>query len=173
MFFGTAILAAIAIPVFLSQRAKAEYQSTSVSLPATFNNQKRNDGADAVKVAQSFVVSGVVGAKDVAVYGKVGPTMVVIMAVKPPSALSSTDQKALRDDIETKFTALNTPLALLGGPDADDDHVWNGCGQTQQGLEVCLATSPGSLVTVMTRADTADNPMNLIRQAQAATVHRR
>jgi hypothetical protein len=173
LFFGIAILAAVAVPVFLSQRNKAEYQNTTVALPATFNNQSRNTGADAVKVARGFVVEGVVSQNDVAVYGKVGPTMVVIMALKPPSALSSIEQQNLRTDIEKKFAALNSPVVLVGGPDPADNHVWTGCGQTGQGLEVCLATSPGSLVTVMTSAAGAADPMDLVRQAQAATVHHR
>jgi hypothetical protein len=165
---GTGVLAAIAVPVFLSQRLKAEHQGTTVQLPTSFNGTKRNTGAAAKKVAQGFAVGGI-KAEDVAVYGKVGPKAVIILAVKPPAPWTDSEQSAQRSEIEQGFAAQGTPLFLLREPDPGELGGWIGCGATSQGLEVCLATSVGSLVSVITAAG-GDDPVALLRQARAATV---
>jgi hypothetical protein len=168
--FLLAIVAAVAVPVFLDQRLKAEFQATTVKLPAELNGQKRNTGAQARTVARTFAVEGI-GVEDVAVYGPVGPKAVIILALKPPAAMSSTRQEVERADIERSFTAQGTTLALHAEPDPGPLGGWIGCGSTAAGLEVCLATSAGSLITVISAAGTGD-PVARLRQARAATVTR-
>jgi hypothetical protein len=165
---GTGILAAVAIPVFLSQRLKADYQATTVHLPAKFNGHKQNTTAQAKTMAKSFAVDDI-QIKDVAVYGTVGPGAVIIVALKPPAAMSDVEQAAQRKDIERAFAAEGTPLTLIQDPDPGELGGWIGCGSIEAGLEICLATSAGSLVTVISAAGGAD-PVKLLRQARAATV---
>lgn len=163
------ILAAVAIPVFLSQRLKAEYQATTVELPATFNGQKRNTGTQATEVAKSVAIGGI-NAKDVAVYGRIGPDTVIIVALKPPAPMSEAQQTVERNDFERAFASTGSPLFLIKAPDAGELGGWIGCGNTVQGPVVCLATSVGSMVTVITSAE--GDPVTLLRQARAATVSR-
>ena len=40
---GIGIVSAVAIPVFLSQRMKAEWRSTTIALPATFDGGEREE----------------------------------------------------------------------------------------------------------------------------------
>ena len=167
--FGLGILAAVAIPVFLSQRLKADFAATSVSLPATFNGVDRNTSAQASTLAQGFAVDDI-RVEDVGIYGKVGPAMVVVLAVKPAAAMSSDEQQKQRDDFERGFSAQGTPLSLTGGPEDGDLGGWAGCATTGQKLDVCLATTTGSLVAVIS-ASTGSDPVTLLRQARAATVH--
>jgi hypothetical protein len=170
VLFSTMILAAIAIPVFLSQRLKAEHRATTVQLPATFAGHKRNTGAEADALAKTFTV-GQIRAEDIAVYGKIGPEVVIIVALKPPTAWSEVRQASERSDFVRSFTAQGTSLVLLEDPDPGELGGWIGCGTAGEGFEVCLATSTGSMVTMISSAG-GDDPVTLLRQARAATVHR-
>jgi hypothetical protein len=165
----TGILAAIAIPVFLSQRMKAEWSSTTVSLPADFNGQPRNTSASAQAVAKTFA-SGDIKSEDVGIYGAIGSTAVIIVAVKPAAPTSPEGQDVERADLEQGFQAQGG-LRLTRQPDAGPLGDWLGCGANPQGVEVCLATGTASLVAVITATGTGD-PVAVIRQAQAATVIR-
>jgi hypothetical protein len=167
---GLAVLAAVAVPVFLSQRLKADYAATSVSLPATFNGADRNTGSQAAVAAKAFTVAGVIEEKDVAVYGPIGPDAVILVALKQPEAMSETAQQQQRQELERAFSAQGAALTLTGGPESGVLGGWAGCGPTSQQLEVCLATSSGSLVVVLS-ATGAGDPVTLLRQARAASVH--
>ena len=165
---GTGILAAVAIPVFLSQRLKADYQATTVQLPATFNGHKQNTTAQAKALAKSLAIDDI-QVKDIAVYGTIGPDAVIILAVKPPAAMSVVEQAAQREDIEREFAAQGTPLSLIQEPDPGELGGWIGCGSTEAGPEICLATSAGSLVAVFSPRR-GDDPVKLLREARAAAV---
>ena len=169
LLIGVGILAAIAIPVFLNQRMKAELQATTVQLPATFNGQTRNTGPEAQALAKSFALGGI-GTGDVAIYGPVGRTAVVIVAMKPPAPMSEAQQRQTRKGFEQGFASRGRPLSLVRQPDAGDLGGWIGCGDTVAGVHVCLATSTGSMVSVVSAAD--GDPVALLRQARAAAVTR-
>jgi hypothetical protein len=164
-----AILAAIAIPVFLNQRMKAEWSSTTVALPADFNGQPKNTTAAAQAVAQTFV-AGDITIEDVGIYGPIGSTAVIIIAVKPSAPTSSDGQDAERADLERGFQAQGG-LRLTKEADPGSLGGWLGCGTNPQRVEVCLGTTTASLVAVISASGTGD-PVALIRQARTATVTR-
>jgi hypothetical protein len=163
-----AALAVVAVPMYLHQQQNAAFEATQVRLPATFQGVAQNTKGKAQKLAQRYA-GGRITPTDVAVYGPVRDA-VVILALKPPSALSRDQQKAERDSIERTFAAAGTPVFLIREAEGSDLGGWVGCGNTAQGLEICLATSVGSLVAVITEADQGNDPVDLLRQARAATV---
>jgi hypothetical protein len=163
------LLAVVALPVFLGQRTKAEYRATTVELPANVHGLKRNTGTKAKALARSLT-GGEIGAGDVAVYGPAGRGAVIIVAVKPPAPMSEAQQAAERDDLERAWAARGTPLFLIREPNAGELGGWLGCGRTTEGRQVCLATSIGSVVTVISTAGRDRDPVRLLLRARAATV---
>ena len=168
-FVAPGALAAIGIPAFLHQKARAEHEATTVVLPARFDGQQRNTGAKARSVAKRYAM-GDIRAEDIAVYGKIGPGTVILLALKPATAWSGDQLADRRSEIEQGFAARGTPLFLIREPDPAELGGWIGCGATGTGLQVCLAISTGHLVMVISKADD-DDPVSLLGQAQAAAVH--
>jgi hypothetical protein len=163
-------LIAVAIPVFFTPRLDGEFRATSVDLPPAFNGHQRNTGTKARAMARTFAVAGL-RVEDVAVYGKIGSKTVVVAAHKPATAWSPAQQSAGRNQFEQALAARGTPVFLIQQADPDGAGGWVGCGTTGAGLEICLATGVGSMVTVISGQKGGD-PVTLLRQARAATVHR-
>jgi hypothetical protein len=168
-FFGIAILAAVAVPVFLSQRMKADFAATSVALPAALNGVERNTSPEAVAVAKNYAMEDI-GGNDVAIYGPVDPNMVIVTAARTDVAQSEQDQRVQRTLFERALAGQGLPISLQGGPVADELGGWAGCARTTKDFNICLATSTGAVVAVISGPSTAD-PMAQLSQVRAAAVH--
>ena len=165
------ILAVFTVPVFLDQRAKAQWRATSVSLPAGLGGQPRNTTAKAQLLAKSFA-NQEIPVEDVAIYGTVGSKAVILLAVRLPTATNRKRQDAERASFERSFTTKGGgTLRLVKDSQPDPLGGWLGCGTTPEGAHVCLATDDASMVAVITGPTTGD-PFALARQARAATVTR-
>jgi hypothetical protein len=171
LLFGLSIMSAVAIPVFLNQRAKAQWQATRVTIPQTFEGADRNTGAAAKQFASDFSTASGIGSDAVGVFGPVNTQAVIIMAVKSGAPWSDAEQAAQRRGFVQGFTSqdqtLTTPVQVdpgrLGG--------WAGCGLTSSGIHICFATDADSIVVIVSGTDAGD-PATLLRDARAATVIR-
>lgn len=83
------IMAAIAIPVFLNQRAKAEAAATTLTLPAAIGDRVRLTDQASQDVAQKLLASMPKNTK-IAVYGAVGDPSLIVYAY--PEFLSAPEQ---------------------------------------------------------------------------------
>ncbi len=167
-FVVLAILAAIAIPVFLSQRAKAEWQSTTVSLPPTLAGLNRNTSSAAGTLADGFAGNGV-PAGSVGIYGELGANAVIVIAVKTPRSENPAEQQATQSGFERSFAGRGDgTFSLTQGADPGKLGGRLGCG-TLQTVQVCVATNANSIVSVVTGSKDLD-PVTLTRQAREAAV---
>lgn len=168
--FVIGILAAIAIPVFISQHSKAQWQSTTVALPDSFAGVDRGTDKKSLAVAKTFA-EGQVTADNVGIYGASGPRVMVIVAIKLPTSMSSVEQAVERKEYEGAFAASGLKLVLNAEDDPGPLGGWLGCGSTSQGVRVCLATDSASMVSMISGPEAGD-PVALMRQARAQTVSR-
>jgi hypothetical protein len=165
------ILAAIAIPVFISQKAKSEWSATTVALPASVAGLDRITGAEADALIKTLVQPPL-EAKDIGAYGTLGPKVVVVMAIKTPAAVTEAGQAQERDNFlkgaaSSGFTVTQLNEAgALGG--------WFGCtpAQAKPTVTICLATDQGSLFSAVIGPAVA-NPAQMAQQAREATITRR
>jgi hypothetical protein len=168
--FVVGILAAIAIPVFISQREKAQWQATTVSLPATLNGADRNTTATANTLATTFANDGI-PLENIGIYGPIGPDVVIIFAVKTPIAATPAQRAAERAEFERGF-AVPGSSSLVLTPQADPGKLGGELScDSSQGVQICVATDANSIFALVTGAK-AVAPATLTRQAREATISR-
>lgn len=165
-----AIVLAIAIPVFISQRAKSEWQSTRVTLPSSVAGLDRITGSTVDPLIKSMIAPPL-EAKDIGVYGTLGPKVVLVMALKSPSAMTEAAQARERAGFLKGSTTGGLYLTLTRQKDAGGLGGWFGCAKAQAGITVCLATDEGSLFGAVVGPGITD-PISLSLQAREATVTR-
>jgi hypothetical protein len=161
------IVAAVAIPVFVHQRIRADWKATTVSLPETFDGGARTEVSAAVRsqlsVADAFANS------DIAVY-RTGGVTVLAVAGKPTQPLAEADGAEVRRGMLAGMAGNGVSVSLaetdpgrLGG--------WFGCGTLgAQPASVCLATDHGSFVMVVVSG--SDDPASVARRMRESAVHR-
>ena len=172
LFIG-GILAAIAIPVFPSQHAKAEYQATALALPDTINGIPRLSGGP-VPVDQSLEteVKRVLpqATIDTAAY-RDGGTAVAIILIRPGRALNAADQLVLR--------TANDRLHRRPGRDHRDQAERRSPGglvrlriHVHPDHDVCGVVDASSLMVIVVSGQGPD-AVNLARTAREAVEHRK
>jgi hypothetical protein len=165
------ILAAIAIPVFLNQRAKSQWQATSVALPGSFAGLDRLSGTK-VDALIKTMAQPPIEAKDVGAYGTLGPDIVVVVAIKSPAAMTEAHQALERADF---FKGLETTgYALTKLNDAGPLGGWFGCtpvAPAKPTVTICMATDQGSIFSAIMGPDVI-NPEQVAQQARTATITR-
>jgi hypothetical protein len=118
-FVVICILAAIAIPVFLNQQAKAIAARTSVSLPDTVGGDPRLPESAQVGVRSLAAQIPAEGHAQAAVYGRgTTATVVVIVGSHALNAKDQSDYLAAVDDSEAKNAGVveaKVPAGPLGG----------------------------------------------------------
>jgi len=167
-FVVLGILAAIAIPVFLSQRGKAEWQSTTVSLPASVAGQDRNTSAAATKLAAGFASEGV-PVDSVGLYGPLGPDSVIVIAMKTPRFETPQEQEDTQAGFERGFAArAGTGMTLTRQAEPGKLGGRLSCGSMQT-VQVCVTINANSIVALVTGSSKVD-PVALTRQTREAAV---
>jgi hypothetical protein len=140
------IVGAVAVPVFLAQRMRAEWRSTTFALPETF------EGVPRVAVPETYPVGAgdtLMAVTQAAGYDN-GPLAYHVVVGKGRDPLSVEDQAGLRQDILAGWADSAYPVHLteqepgrLGG--------WFGCGSVPgTPSTACIATDHAGLVTVIT-----------------------
>jgi hypothetical protein len=175
--FLTAIVAlfvaAVAIPVFINQHAKAEWQATTVTLPASIAGHDRLTGRDAKSVIKAMV-SDSVTAKDIGIYGTVGPDVIIVIAMKSEDPMSSQRQEAERAEFTKGFgEGFGEGKALTMKHEDDSGKLggWFGCGSATAEMHVCLATDKSSMFSVI-MGPGITNSTQIGLRAREATVSR-
>ncbi|MFI7586992.1 hypothetical protein ACIB24_07950 [Spongisporangium articulatum] len=167
------LIAAVVVPSVGDHRRTSRWESTSVSLPTSLAGRAKLSGARATNIVKTLSVSGL-PAQNVGVYGTYEKGLVVVSASKPSRPLTDADadrQKALVQKAFSTQSALGTSL-VLKEQDVGSLGGYVGCGTISAGkVTVCLATDAGSIVTMLAGPGVTD-PIALMGQARAATVHR-
>jgi hypothetical protein len=164
------ILAAIAIPVFLNQRAKSQWQATRVVLPGSVAGLDRITGAQADALIKSMAEPPI-EAKDVGVYGTLGPNVVLVMAIKSTAAMTEAHQALEREAFfkgmeSTGYSLTKLNAGPLGG--------WFGCTPVvpaKPTVTICMATDQGSIFSAIMGPGVI-NPEQIAQQARTATITR-
>jgi hypothetical protein len=161
--------AAIAIPVFLSQRMKAEWRSTTITLPETF------DGGTRTEVPASLVPqlpSEVASQLHIAFYRTGAGATILVAAAKAPEPLSAEDQVTARREVLAGVAGTGSGVTLsLTETDAGELGGWFGCGTPSTGRgSACLATDSSGLVMVLLEG--SPDPVADARRMREAVVHR-
>ena len=164
---GIGIVSAIAIPVFLAQRMKAEWRSTTIALPQTF------DGAARTDVPQSMVPqvpNDVIDPLQVAGYRTGGGTAFVVGLTKARQPMTEQDQADARRGVvagmatrDVRLTLTESDPGQLGG--------WFGCGAVGgDAATACVATDHAGIVMIVVAG--SDAPVADARRLREASVHR-
>ena len=164
---GIGIVSAVAIPVFLAQRMKAEWRSTTIALPATFDGATRTDVPSS---AIPQVPDDVIEPLQVAGYRTGDGTTIVVGATKAKQAMTEQDQVDARRGVVAGMAMRDVQLTLtesdpgpLGG--------WFGCGAvTGDPATVCVATDHAGIVMIVVAG--SDAPVADARRLREASVHR-
>jgi hypothetical protein len=173
------ILFAIAIPVFLNQRAKAQWQATKVVIPPSVAGLDRITDGSADSLIKGMV-GPTVTARDIGVYGTLGPKVVVVVALKSPKAMTEAAQARERAGFLQSAQSARIPFTMPQQQDAGSLGGWFGCtstptaaqpGAASSAVTVCLATDQGSLFAAVIGPGVSD-PADVARQARKATVTR-
>jgi hypothetical protein len=164
------LVAAVAIPVFLSQRAKAQWGSTSIALPDTFQGAPRISTPTLEQLASA--TGGGYRESVVGAYRRSPTDLMLIIAAKPRDALTASDQERARAGFRKGFTSSSNgvDIELTQQKDAGKLGGWFGCGAARS-AKVCVATDAGSLVAVVMGPGVQD-PAATARAAREATVRR-
>jgi hypothetical protein len=155
------ILTAIAIPVYLHQRDKAEAARTVVSVPDTLVGYPRMSGDIATQIEQQLKAAPGPGDHLVAVYGTTLPVVAVSVTKQ---AMTPADQRAFLRGVESTS---DVPLSER------DPGAYGGtltCG-TERSATLCVFADSGAYGAVM--VFDSDDPMTTVREARAAIEHRR
>jgi hypothetical protein len=162
------IVAAVAIPVFLNQRLRAEWRETTVSLPETFDGGARTDAPAAL--ASAFAADDAVRSAEVAVYRTDRGARVVVVAAKSREPMTETAGLETRRGLVAGL-AENGAHLTLAEADAGTLGGWFGCGPvTGSAADVCVATDHGAVVMVVVSG--SDDPVSLARRMREAVVRR-
>jgi hypothetical protein len=157
------IVAAIAIPVFLNQRVRAEWKATTVTLPRTFEGGQLTAAPPDL---QPQTPEGT-AMMDVGTYRTDTGVTLFVLAAKTGDPLTVEDQAEARRSL---LAGLASEGMNLQEQDAGDLGGWLGCGRVGAAPSTaCVATDHGSLVAVIVTG--AADPVTVARRLREATVH--
>lgn len=167
-FIVIGVLAAIAIPVFLDQRAKDVSNRTSVSLPESIGGMARLTDATSLQVERQLRSLPLAGDHLAGMYGD-GTTRVAVGVTK--RYMSPAEQRGFlagaergaRDSDGTGATFARTNAGSLGGQMR--------CGTLAVGVTTCFFADFGVYGTVLVFGAPGD-PTDLARTARLAVEHR-
>jgi hypothetical protein len=165
------IVAAVAIPVFISQRAKSQWDATTVLLPGSVAGLDRLTGTK-VDALIKTMAEPPIQAKDVGAYGTLGPKIVLVMAIKSPSAMTEAQQSLERADFFKGMQSTGYTLTRLS--DAGPLGGWFGCTPVvpaKPAVTICMATDQGSIFSAIIGPDVT-NPVQIAQQARTAAITR-
>jgi hypothetical protein len=159
---GLGIVSAVAIPVFLSQRMRAEWKATTVSLPETFEGGQR---ISAPADLQPQTPEGMARV-DVGNYRTDAGVTLFVVAAKTGDPLTAEDQADARRSL---LAGLASEGMVLRETDAGALGGWFGCGIVAGSPSTaCVATDHGSLVAVIVAG--SDDPAAEARRMREAVV---
>lgn len=158
------VVTAVAVPVFLDRRVRAEWRATTVALPEAFEGGRRT------AVAPDLQPRNPEGAPpmEVATYRTDAGVTILVYAAKTAGPQTTEnqaeDRRAVLAELASEGVELQeTDAGALGG--------WFGCGRVADSPEtMCLATDHASFLTAHVTG--ADDPASVARRLREATVHR-
>jgi hypothetical protein len=162
--FVAGIVAAVALPVFLNQRIRAEWQATTVALPETFEGGARTAAPPDLQPQNPEGVPRM----EVATYRTDAGVTVLAVAGKTGSPQRTEEQAENRRDL---LAGLASEGVNLQETDAGALGGWLGCGRADGSPStICVATDQASILSLLVTG--ADDPASVARRLREATVHR-
>jgi hypothetical protein len=164
---GIGVVSAVAIPVFLSQRMKAEWRSTTIALPATFDGGTRTDVPSS---AIPQVPDDVIEPLQVAGYRTGDGATLVVGLTKARRPMTDQDQAEARRGVVAGMAMRDVQLTLT---ESDPGQLggWFGCGAvTGNPATACVATDHAGIVMIVVAG--SDAPVADARRLREASVHR-
>ena len=162
------IVAAVAIPVFLNQRMRAEWKATTVGLPDTFDGGARSAVPAAVR-SQLAAVAEQLASSDAASYRTDGGVTVFVVAGKGREPLTEADGEDVRRGMLDGMAESGLSVSLA---ESDPGRLggWFGCGSLGAAASVCLATDHASVVILVVAG--SDDPTTVARRMRETAVRR-
>ena len=161
---GLGVLAAIAIPVFLHQRTRAEWRATTVALPETFEGGQRIAAAPDLQPQTPLGMARM----DVGNYRTDAGVRLFVVAAKALDPQSVEDQAEARRGLLAGLASQGT---VLQEKDAGALGGWFGCGTVNSTPSTaCVATDHGSVVAIIVSG--SDDPAAEALRLREAVVRR-
>jgi hypothetical protein len=158
------IVAAVAVPVLLDQRIRAEWKATTVTLPQAFEGGQRTSAPPDL---QPQTPEGV-PRMEVGIYRTDAGVTVMAFAAKTAGPQTTENQA---EDRRGVVAGLASEGMNLQEADAGALGGWLGCGRVAGSPStMCVATDHASIVSVVVTG--ADDPVAVARRLREATVHR-
>ncbi len=147
--FVVGVVAAVAIPVFLNQRVRAEWRATTVALPDTFDGARRLEVAGGAELRQAAPEEA--ASADLATYVTGSRTTYLVLGVKTKDPMTAEDQTDARREMLAGMSASGVTMDLTEA-DAGNLGGWFGCGPIEgTPASACVATDSASAVLVVMR----------------------
>jgi len=166
------IVAAVALPVYLGHRMRAEWEATSIGLPETFDGGARTAVPAAAR--SQLATEDELMTSDLALYRTTGGTTVVVVAGKTKRPMSDATGASFRRGMLAGMAQSGLSVSLT---ESDPGRLggWFGCGApagmpTGAPTSVCVAVDHASVVLVVV-AGSADG-VSVARRMREAAVRR-